>query len=421
MAPFEACLSLGWPTERRLRPLLNGCDISRDASVNISDLPAALDKAAAASSQFGYISKESLSDVIALLSADPKYADFEDHTHMVGNEGAIFTHEKLARRLAMRARIVGGGQALEELHKYIDASEFQLQCALLLHNIDIDASYNFTNGVRLIAIDEMEDSIVRDELLRHRFDPFLGGCGECALVAGFCHKKQVHRTDCKPTDWSQLKALSQKLVLLDDTRLILSLCRPADYGIPVAYSATAVPKSLSFLTSGLTLSPRPEPRTAFGPSILKIEMQHADQMFPAFARLSDETRDRFRVALKRLNDYKIDREWANKSINLRICMENLFLNPDESEQITRRVSARAPEHTNLTRNRARAVYGFLSHAVHTGKALQHPTISESEIARELQAALRQFISDGQYPVWVDPQQGYGRRVLNWLYRFPRPR
>lgn len=149
-------------------------------------------------------------------------------------------------------------------------------------------------------------------------------------------------------------------------------------------------------------------------------MQHANKLIQAFASLGDEARDRFRIALKRLNDYKIDREWANKSINLRICMENLFLNPDESDQITRRISARAPEHTNLTRSRARAVYGFLSHAVHTGKAPQHPTIREYEIARELQAVLRQFISDGQYPVWIDPQQGYVRRVLNWLYRFPRP-
>ncbi|MEF2074755.1 hypothetical protein [Consotaella aegiceratis] len=309
---------------------------------------------------------------------------------------------------------------MDEVHSYQVANKIQLQRVLLLHDIHIDEAFTFPNGVRLVDLQDLPESQLRDNLIRRRWGSQIGWHVDAVLTTDFAVKKDVRaQNEDRENDWSAVNEETARTKLLDDTRLLLSLARHADYGIPVLAATTLAPAQLSFVERGIGYSVFPEPHTAFGPEIIGIEAQHAEKMIVAFGKLDVETQARMRIALKRLNDTKIDPVWANKAINLRICLENIFLNPGERSQIARRISERAPGYTGFSKTRTRKVYGFLSKSVHTGKTQLHPEINARMIAGEVQKVLRQIIHNRAYPVWPDTNRDWKLKLSNWLNRILR--
>lgn len=360
----------------------------------------ALDALPASTDRFGYVPRKSVAKLSALLATSEEFRHFEGLVHWIGDGGISFhVAEELAQRLARRAQAVGAEQTYDEMKSYIIAKDVHLFRAYLLHNIHLDEQYTFSNGVRISPIQQLPRSQLKEELLRRRFDYFIGGGIHSVILTEFIHEKAV-RGPSDQADWTRMVRISEVDVVLNDTRLILSLARPVDFGIPVIAATTIVPDHLSFLSDGAGYNLFAEPRTMLNPEIVDIEMQQADRLIAAFERLDEHTKNRFRIALKRLNDTKIDtHNWVNKAINLRICLENLFLNAGETTEIRRHLSERVPKHTSFTKTRTQKAYSFLSAAVHSGEIQHHPTIRERDIAAEIQKVLRQFISAGGYPVW----------------------
>ncbi|MCG8582484.1 MAG: hypothetical protein MI866_21340, partial [Bacteroidales bacterium] len=200
--------------------------------------------------------------------------------------------------------------------------------------------------------------------------------------------------------------------ILNDTRLILSLARHFDYGIAVVGSFEVVPDNLKLFNRGVSYSAFPEPRTSIGPSIIEIEFRKAQKLLDQFMNLSEIDQGKVRIALKRLNDVKIDSDWANKNINLRICIENLFCIGENG--IARTISERAILYTNFSKRRARKVYGFLSNAVHSGKPAKHTNITEREITEQVQITILKYLQEGKYPEWPITPQASDGRFKSWL-------
>jgi hypothetical protein len=369
----------------------------------------------------GWAPLGALKELSEILRESGKYNEFDNHCiHNIGTSGVALTIEQFAQSLVSRAAVVGAEIALEEVHSYQAADQFQLQQVLLLHDIHIDEAFTFSNGVCLVDLHDLPESSLRDSLIRQRLGSQMGWRIEAVLATDFTAKKNVQTQDeDRENDWSALNEQTTLFKLLDDTRLLLSLSRPANYGIPVLAAATLVPAQLSFVGRGLGYSVFAEAHATIGPEIIGFEAQSADNLIVAFGRLNEETQARMRIALKRLNDTKIDRNWANKAINLRICLENIFLNPEEDSQIARRISERAPRRTGFSKRRARNVYRFLSKSVHTGETHHHPQIDERMIAVEVQKVLRQIIHDGAYPVWSDTNRGWQSKLSNWFDRILR--
>lgn len=364
-----------------------------------NEIITAAEDASRKADKFGLIPSKYLSILTDIISASGEFSQFEDHVHTVGDSGITFTYEILSQKLARRTLQVGGEQAFAELQSYNASDVVGLFRALLLHHIHIDADYAFANGVQILSVENLPPSSLRDELLRRQFDYFVGGHVDTVMLVDYVPQKLIRSTADEKTDWSAMEVMKGQNTLLNDTRLMVSLARPPDFGIPVIAATTIFPECLNILSDGFGYNPYPEPRTAFGPPILEIEMQLADKLLQSFDELSDDTKDRIRVALKRLNDAKIDPDWANKAINLRICLENLFLKDGETTELTKRLSERAPGHTSFSNTRTKRVYGFLSGAVHTGKTQHHDTITEKEVATEVQKVIRSFILEGGYPMW----------------------
>jgi hypothetical protein len=187
--------------------------------------------------------------------------------------------------------------------------------------------------------------------------------------------------------------------LLDDTRLLLSLARGGDDGIPLSANAVIVPKSLSFITRSIPWGSHSEPLSHFSPEIIEFEMRVADTRLQQFTVLNDETKDRLRIVMKRLNDAKIDSDYVNKFINLRVCLENLFLAEDELYQLTRKLKKRISQHSDLTETEVENYYSEMSTAVHNGRLPENPSTPIPKIIQLIKKRIVSVLETGTYPNW----------------------
>lgn len=349
-----------------------------------------------------YYGKTELESLILELSKDNRFDIFQNHCHRLGTSGHCFNNPtEFPNQILRRAKETSSQNAMNEIQNYLDSSHVKMECGLLLYSIHLDNEFTFSNGVRLIKTSSLIDSNLVAFLNKEKIST--GGTNTALLVVDYVTPKKFYSSissEERATDWSHVELKTELTKKLDDTRLILSLSRNPSYGIPVVGAFDIVPDNLQFLNNGVTYGPYSEPRTGFGPEIIGFEIQKADELLKKFENLSIDDKERIRIALKRLNDSKIDSNWANKSINLRICLENLFYG-DSEFGIAQTISERAPTYTDFSKTRARKVYGFLSTAVHTGIPPEHETINERDITSEIHKTIIQFIENGRYPVWPE--------------------
>ncbi|KAB7529271.1 hypothetical protein F8C76_15685 [Flagellimonas olearia] len=347
-----------------------------------------------------YYSKSELKDVIDCISKNKKLEIFFNHCHRLGATSGICFNQntKFPNKIIQRAKKTNGTKAIEEIFNYIDSKEVHIKCALLLYGIHIDNEFNFSNGVRLINASNMEDSQLVNFLGKETLT--LGGIDTAVLIIDYKTPKEFYSTlsPVKKTNWAKVEVKENLIKTLDDTRLMLSLGRSSSFGIPAVGVFEVLPENLEFLNNGIGYTPFPEPRNSFGPSIIKLEMDKADSLLNKFDLLSKDEQDGIRVATKRLNDSKIDSDWANISINLRICLENLF-NREGKYPISKTISKRAPHYTSFSKDKTKEIYSFLSTAVHTGIPQTHPNIKEEDIVKEVQNTIIKYIEEGCYPDW----------------------
>lgn len=348
-----------------------------------------------------HFSREVLNDFVNLLKANEKYSPFFDHCHNIGpHSGTCFNGEiEFPNAIIKRAKEAGSEQAFKEVNDYLNSEFNNLECGLLLYSVHIDSEFQFSNNVRIIKTSSLNSASLTQFLSKESIST--GGLNTAFLTIDFLTKKKIESSiatdEKRKADWTNVKEKTRLLSILNDTRLLLSLARHHDYGIPVVSSFEIIPDNLTILSSGIAYSPFSEPRQGIGPSIIEIEYSKADTLISQFNSLSDENQDKLRVALKRLNDVKIDSDWANKNINLRICLENLFYNGEGL--IAKTISERAPLYTNFSKNRARNVYKFLSSAVHSGRPAEHDNITVIEITEQIHKTILKFLEEGQYPSW----------------------
>jgi hypothetical protein len=360
-------------------------------------------------------SQQDLNTLTNLINQDSKYSIFENHCHTLGpNSSRCFNGLDFANALVARARKVGAEITLNEIQNYIDSNNIQIECGLLMYDVNIENEYVFSNGVKLIKAINVNDSSLIQFLSKESIST--GGIGSSFLVIDYESPKQFFNsiTNLPTFDYTKLEIKSDLIQIVDDTRLILALSRGPRNGIPVVACFEIIPESLEILNSGIGFNPYSEPRTTFGPSIIGIQTNRANELLNNFNAMTEESKDKIRIAMKRLNDSKIDSNWPNKCINLRICLENLFYIPTDNV-IAKNVSERMALHTSFSKTRTRKIYGFLSGAVHSGKTPQHPTITVQEITNEVQNVIIKFIENRGYPNWIStPEKSKWQKFIKCI-------
>ncbi|MEP5610685.1 MAG: hypothetical protein ABJP45_00475 [Cyclobacteriaceae bacterium] len=339
-----------------------------------------------------------LDELIELLSKNKAFTCFDEQVHMLGTSGRSINYGELADSLLRRARETSADNAIEEVRSYVLTDNLSLEFAFLLPRIWIDSDFKFSNGVRLIRSESIQDSFFGDELLRQNMESRVGNHEvRTLLITPYQVSKYFYSNTGGGRRLENVPWPPQEL--LQDTRLILSLARGGDYGIPILASVVVVPKSLSFIDRSVGWGSHPEPNTQISPEIIGIEMRNADARIQQFEALSEVTKDRLRIVMKRLNDVKIDSDSVNKYINLRVCLENLFTGPLEIYGLTRKLKERIPQHSDLTEDEVGTYYSDMSTAVHNGRLPENPTTPITKIIQLIKVRIISVLENGEYPNW----------------------
>lgn len=339
-----------------------------------------------------------IGELAQLLTEHENFNCFDEKVHHLGTTGRSINYMELAHSLLIRARETDANTAIEEVESYLESNRIHLEYAFLISDIRIHSSHQFVNGVRMIDAVDIQDSCVRDSLHWHNQGYKIGDNNIATLLIVEYEVPKCHYPNTEPgrslaqTPWPPHQ-------LLDDTRLILSLARGGDSGIPLLAAVVIVPKSLSFLNRSISWGCYPEPLVHFSPEIIELEVRAADNRLQQFAALSDETKDRLRIALKRLNDTKIDSDSVNKYINMRVCLENLFLAETEEFQLTKKLKTRIPQHSNLTESEVGNYYSDMSTAVHNGRLPENPSTPIAKIIQLIKNRIVSVLETGSYPTW----------------------
>ncbi len=322
-----------------------------------------------------------------LISNTKKYAIFNDHSQLLGNGALSISFINLVDWTIDRARIVGANQTIDDLNKYVSDSEADISYVTLLAGVITDSEYIFCNGV---ALTNAYNSVVGSRLTRFsRYSDTQGLVTfpniDTVLTQSF--KQKIEHIDCtkneRPVWPAEIEKVYEKE---DDTVLCLSLARPISYGIHPVSSVFIAPENLPFIqpVSGSSIKPFKQP--GIEPSIIEIELNNANEILRSFTNLDVEFKTKMKIPLSRLNSFNSGDDYIDRAINLRVCLESIFLYRRDRNKKQKMASRAAgflgkdDDEKNEILDLMKEAYSVTSNAVHNGK------LSENDDTRALRKA-----------------------------------
>jgi hypothetical protein len=275
----------------------------------------------------------------------------------------------LARWLLVRAGQVGAEQTLEDLCRFLAASELSYRLILALGGITLDSSCALGQKITLVPWEEISESY-----WKRLVGSLLGRQGlfmdhpTAALVRDIL----LPRRNVTQQEWQQGEQTLPHLGETDalrDALLCIGLIGPV---APYELVTWLEPPEWAPIFGVSFVTPVQEGYRPHSPWPSGAAVQ-ARELYERFSRLSPDHKDLMRLRMQRLNSAMRRRNSVDAAIDLGITLESLFLNDDEGE-ITFRLRLRAARllgqnDTERARvfNLVNDLYTVRSAAVHSGR------------------------------------------------------
>lgn len=310
--------------------------------------------------------------LVAHISFDPKFTGFNGHLQMLGNGARSTDLVYLADWLVERAKMVGSRTAENDILKYIDADEIEVYATMLLADVHLnaDAEYTFCNNVQIINTSSLPNKLLAETILNDSFTGILPLPRVYSLLVLPYSQKKFHwpNTDSE----TKMPMTEFPITPLEATKLCLVLARSRS--IQVIASGTVAPDNLPFTQSYSGWSLHSFKLPGFAPTILEIEMKGADELLKKFNALPEKFKIKLATSIEKFNGYCSGASMVEKSIELRICLESIFLNDGNKEQLRYTLALRAAlfiGNSLIDRKHIMDIikksYDVTSSAVHEGK------------------------------------------------------
>lgn len=326
-----------------------------------------------------WLSSSEWTELLGTLESDKRYSVFENHLQYLGNGGSQVSIFYLADWLVRRSLNIGVDDAVSELEDYLNTSEVTVHQTMLLANVLLDDSCNgfkFCNGVKIIEGSEIPNSRVSKSISTTKFGlalplPRIGAI----LIRGY-QQKIVH----VPNTINETKAPIERDIIesinndLFDTKACLVLGRSGDYDIQSIAVGTVAPDSAPFIQSVSGWSLQPQRRSNLAPELIKFDVSRANKILKKFKDLDTDFKTQLKLSIERLNGYYSGSSWVDKEIDLRVCLESIFLSDNDQNELRKTLSIRAALFlgTNLEEKKQiqatmKTAYDVTSKSIHTGK------------------------------------------------------
>lgn len=339
-------------------------------------------------------------EYLDLFTKSTDYKIFDNHLQSLGNQAKNTSLPQLVDWTLNRARVVGAEKTIEELDLYINSTEVSVDFIELVIDTYAECEFEFSNGVKFTSPHNLRNTKLANDLVAEIFGtitPF----PKVTAVFISAYNQQIKNISNKV---SRSKFTMPELPYenVEDARLCLSLAKNYRYGIHSIATGVIAPDNIPFMdsVSGWNIIPFRHPQ--LGSQFLESEFRQADKILQKFTKLSPEFKTKLKIPLNKLNNYGSSESQLNRAIELRTCLESIFLSDDNAEQITFRLALRAALFLGDTleeRKQIQAViknaYRAASSAVHNGSfKRKDKTEALDKAASYAQRALIKLIDQG---------------------------
>lgn len=316
------------------------------------------------------LSRSRLSEHLAKLLRDSGLLPNPELMRVFVNTCTILDPEGIAIWLVERAVAIGGSAAVAELVSCSAAKSFVAREIIVLDGVRVREGVELASGVRLEPLTSLQPTDFRDQFSEG--PPWQPGYERAALVRTFDHPVILKAAD-DPFPANVL-AIAQDQTLSDIARLftLLKGVAPArvahwwehDFAIP-----SRTPTTAASVTAGFESIFHPFEVDGNAAERLRHWVPLAQGCPPALWRI-------LRVALDRLNAAKRRRGMVNRSIELGVAAEALFLrySGEDQSELRFRLATRAAWFLGSSKADRKqifdcfcAVYDARSKAVHNGE------------------------------------------------------
>lgn len=309
-------------------------------------------------------------ECLELIRKIPELEMFNDKMQPLGKVAARVSHKKLLDWLLIRTMEGSAEEAIISLIDYFSNKTAEVELIELLTGVYSDLNYEFCNGVIFSKIHELNNSNLSSSLQRETllFTPI--PTVSSILSIKFDHPIKHYSSDEKNKNLDFMIPNQE----IEDAKLCLSLATSVKIGIFSISSTVSAPDNIPFLYEGHIWDIRTFKLPSLSPQIIKLEFENADKILKNFLNLDEDFKNKLRIPLKRINDFGANQSLVDSAIDLRICLESIFLEDNNKEQLRYRLALRAARFIGKTIEEKSEILKFIketyditSTAVHNGK------------------------------------------------------
>lgn len=305
------------------------------------------------------------------LKKDNKYERFDNKMQWATR----VTIEDVANWLLRKSKEIGVQKALEILNKYNNSEYMEIYLIKTVMSSRPYDEYLFSNGVELLNQDrtskinkKLSTDLLLDTIRSSVPTPYIS-----SIFAYPVKKKIKHDND--GSSFEEDKDLPLAIEKIDNVKECLILATGLK-GIHTMASKYLIPDNIPLVSSGKSDSWSFETfylPSNNGPFIEKYELDEANRLLSKFQNLEVKFRESLKVSIERLNGYCSSSSYIERAINIRTCLETVFLKDNELTELTRTLALRASKlMSDEIEERKKMIklikdcYSITSKAVHRG-------------------------------------------------------
>lgn len=293
---------------------------------------------------------------------------FNERMQYIGTSARRITIKDLCDWLILRAKDTTPQEAYSNLSDYIENDSFVAYAIMILSGLYVDDNFSLGDEIEIIKPTTLNNKHLQLSLFKNEQNilPLLRV--DSILRIPVKHKK-LHLKDGGSDSYTTVTIETYKK--LNDIRLLFSLLSNSRGPQSIGYSLI-VDDSIPNLLGGYSWSINSYRNPIMCPPLIEMEANNIKSLYYDFSNLDHSVQTHLRIALKYLNSYFCSNDIIQKSIDLRVCMESIFLDGIDQE-LGFRLRLRAAfletdidKRSNISTLFKKA-YAITSRAVHNGQ------------------------------------------------------
>lgn len=315
-------------------------------------------------------------DLVRLLKDSNKYDKFDKKYQYIAGSAYLVTLENLANWLLRKSKQIGISAAIECLDNYNNSDRLTLYVIMTVMSLRPYDEYIFSNGVQLLNQEnvskinkKLSEDLLLDSIRSSVPSPFISSIFAYPIEKKIKHENSREHDQEEDSDYIQglrkINSVKECLILSRGLNGIHTMAHK--YIIPdkIPLVSTASGTAWGFETFYLPKATEP---------FIKIEeLNEADRILVLYENLESSLTESIKVSIERLNGYCSSSSYIERAINIRTCLESVFLNDNEVNEISSTLALRVSRFTGKTIDERKEIYKLVkdcysitSKAVHRG-------------------------------------------------------